>query len=158
MKERLVYYVLAMLLIGGCGQDTIRKQLVEADNLLKQQQYDPAYEVLNAINIEGVTDEECLAYYYLLRTQAEYGLYMDINTTDNIDRSIAYYEKHPDKEKLMRCYYYKGSLCDDFGEDADAITYLKKAEGLLPETDDGHYKLCITEAIASVNGKEKNYS
>lgn len=158
MKVRLVYYVLALLLIGACGQDTIRKQLVEADNLLKQQQYDPAYEALNTINIEGVTDEECLAYYYLLRTQAEYGLYMDINTTDNIDRSIAYYEKHPDKEKLMRCYYYKGSLCDDFGEDADAITYLKKAEGLLPETDDGHYKLCITEAIASVNGKEKNYS
>lgn len=35
MKERIVCFVFVMLLIGGCGQDTIRKQLVEADNLLK---------------------------------------------------------------------------------------------------------------------------
>ena len=158
MKERLVYGVLTILLICACGQDAIHKQLVQADNLLKQRQYDPAYELLNTINIEGVTDEECQAYYYLLRTQAEYGLYKEIKTTDKIDRSIAYYEKHPDNEKLLRCYYYKGSLCDDLGQASDAITYLKKAEGMLSETDDEHYKLCVTEAIANVNGKEKNYS
>lgn len=157
--RRINYSLLLVLLFVMCGCSNHQmKQLKYADQLLKEQQNDSAYHLLNSIAIEGVDDAAFQAYYTLLKIQAEYRLRLPINTTDMLDRSIAYYEKNRDTDKLIRCYYYKGTISDDLGNDTVAVAFLNKAETLLKGTDDSnYYKLCVYEVMANVNEKVKQY-
>lgn len=153
-----LFFIVFLCVISSCHHHESMKQLEMIDQLLTEQKNDSAYQLLNSIAIEGVDDPAYLAYYTLLMTQAEYRLNRTIHTTDMLDRSIAYYEKKHDTDKLIKCYYYKGSLSDDFGNAPEAIAYLNKAEILLKDADDSdHYKLCVYEAIANVNEKIKHY-
>lgn len=153
-----LFFIACLMVISGCHHQEPMKQLEIIDQLLTEQKNDSAYHLLNSIAIESVDDPAYLAYFTLLKTQAEYRLNRTIHTTDMLDRSIAYYEKKHDTDKLIKCYYYKGSLSDDFGNETDAIAYLNKAETLLKDADDSdHYKLSVYEAIANVNEKIKHY-
>ncbi len=153
-----LFFIACLMVISGCHHQEPMKQLEMIDQLLTEQKNDSAYHLLNSIAIESVDDPAYQAYYTLLKTQAEYRLNRTIHTTDMLDRSIAYYEKKHDTDKLIKCYYYKGSLSDDFGNAPDAIAYLNKAEILLKDADDSdHYKLSVYEAIANVNEKIKHY-
>ncbi len=157
---RRVNIILSIVLLSVvCGCDHQRMaQLRDVEQLLKEQLNDSAYHVLRSIDIEGVDNVAFQAYYTLLRTQAEYRLLIPINTTDMLDRSIAYYEKISDTDKLIRCYYYKGSISDDLGNDTMAIACLNTAETLLSTSGtDDYYKLCVYEAKANVNEEAKQY-
>lgn len=150
--------MLITLFVLGCNQQHVYKQLELADRLMEERQNDSAHEVLNKIAIEGVDDPACVAYYWLLKIQSDYRLYVAISSAEKLDNSMHYYEQHHDADKLMRCYYYKGSISGDQGNNKESIVYLKKAEELLAKaSDDNPYLISVNEAIAMVNVEADQY-
>jgi tetratricopeptide (TPR) repeat protein len=130
--KRTIYLFLAILLIcSGCQQNSLKQQLVEIDSTALQKGDKLALEMLDNIVPETINDEECLAYYWLLKIRTEIRLQKDINSAESLEIPIAYYKKHHDKGKLARAYGYKAYILDDLGDLKNAIIASKEAEKLV---------------------------
>ena len=132
------------------------QQLVEIDSTAFQKGDKQALEMLDNIVPETINDEECLAYYWLLKIRTEIRLQKNIKSVEVLDIPIAYYKKHLDKSKLARVYGYKGYILENIGDIKNAILSLKEAESLVKE-DKNETKLAfvIYQTLAAYNKKTK---
>lgn len=123
------FLLLLLLTVTSCQTSETRKRLEQADTLLViKDKADSALNLLETINENSLESAEDKAYYYLLKTQAQYRLYAKIESDSMIDRSIEFYKKANNKEKLARAYYYKGELCFRRDEKRQSVIYIKIAE------------------------------
>ena len=121
------YFVIA----GSCSKGEYHKQLDEIDLLLQQKKNEEASKLLNMMNPEMFEDdEECYAFYWLLKMRADVRLGNDIQSVEPLNSSISYYTKTHDEDNLVWCYYYMGYVLDDLNKRPEAIVYFKKGEAL----------------------------
>ena len=112
------------------------QELVDIDSTAFQKGDKQALEMLNNIEPETIHDEECLAYYWLLKMRTEIRLQNEIKSVEPLDIPIKYYKEHNDKGKLARAYGYKAYIHDDLGDLKNAILALKEAEKLVKDNHD----------------------
>lgn len=151
--NRLFYTLLLILLVfSSCQQGSLKKQLVEIDSLIERDKSKEAFEKLVSITPEGITDEECLAYYWLLKIRVECHLNRVINSVEPLNTSIQYYTKKSDRNKLAQTYCIKGTILDDFGRIREAVLCLKEAEAVVPEKNK-KLRHSIYSILGYINGK-----
>ncbi len=126
-----IFHIITILItaaVFGChSKSTVYKELELVDTLLQCDQDTAAYHVLNAIT--ELNDEECQAYYFLLRTQTDYKLYREIISDSLINIAVEYYTKHSnDKDKLGNALHYQSVINYDLGDTDKAILLAKEAE------------------------------
>lgn len=138
-KIMKTYYshIIAVLItatVFGCNDgNTIYKQLELVDTLLQHDNDTAAYHVLKTIT--DFDDDECQAYYYLLKTQADYKLYREIPSDSLINIAVEYYSKYgQDKDKLGNALHYQSVVNYDIGNTDRAILYAKKSEEIAEDT------------------------
>lgn len=136
MKPSIINIVTILMLasIVGChSKSSIYMQLELVDTLLRHDNDTAAYHVLNTIM--DLDDEECRAYYYLLKTQTDYKLYREILSDSIINIAAEYYTTHStDMEKLGNALHYQSVVNYDLGNTDKAILYAKKAEDIAEDT------------------------
>ncbi|MBR4272541.1 MAG: hypothetical protein IKQ30_06855 [Bacteroidales bacterium] len=136
MKPSIINIVTILMLasIVGChSKSSIYMQLELVDTLLRHDNDTAAYHVLNTIM--DLDDEECRAYYYLLKTQTDYKLYREIFSDSIINIAAEFYTTHStDMEKLGNALHYQSVVNYDLGNTDKAILYAKKAEDIAEDT------------------------
>lgn len=144
----LVFSALAIVLAGCDSSRQYDKRLVTADALIYDWP-DSALTILEGIGDpqQNLRSEADRAYYRLLITQAQYINYYDFDSDSVITAALDYYSHH-DKErnKLTRCYVYKGAVMQELGMLDSAMFYYKSAE-VKAAPDDyfnrGYAQLCM---------------
>ena len=135
MKKACYLLFLIAIVFLGCQQNSLMQQLVEIDSIAFQKGDEQALEMLEKIEPEAINDEECLAYYWLLRFRTEIRLLKEIKSIEALEIPINYYKKHNNKGKLARVYGYKGYILNNQNKLREAIISLKEAEALIKEND-----------------------
>lgn len=136
MKKSVYLLLFITLFFIGCQQNSLMQELVDIDSTAFQKGDKQALEMLNNIEPEIIHDEECLAYYWLLKMRTEIRLQNEIKSVEPLDIPIKYYKKHNNKGKLARAYGYKAYIHDDLGDLKNAILALKEAEKLVKDNHD----------------------
>ena len=80
MKKSVYLLLLITLFFIGCQQNSLMQELVDIDSTAFQKGDKQALEMLDKIAPEAINDEECLAYYWLLRFRTEIRLLKDIKS------------------------------------------------------------------------------
>lgn len=156
--KRLCTYLLILLAVLNSCTGGVEKRLVTIDSLLYRDSVDSACTLLRAMPIPDINDKENMAYYTLLKTEAFFRQGLPFNK-DSIDYAIFYYEHNAAKEKLARCYYYKGMALYPTHHNADvAISFLKKAEDIASQLKDVALLHKVYESICFINLTNKNYA
>lgn len=133
MKKSVYLLLLITMFFIGCQQNSLMQQLVEIDSTAFQKGDKQALEMLDKIEPEAINDEECLAYYWLLKMRTEIRLQNEIKSVKPLDIPIKYYKKHNNKGKLARAYGYKAYILENLGELKNATIPLMEAEKLVKD-------------------------
>ncbi len=157
-KTYLSLLIIMHILLVGCHQGGMQKRLSEIDRLVDRELKDTtAYNMLKKINTADLRTEEDSAYYYLLKTQILYRMYMPIKSDSMINVSVKYYEKHDDTEKLARSYYYKGAVIYDLDNTGEAVVNIKKSETIAQELNDHILLHKIFQRLTFINTNAQEY-
>lgn len=148
MKKLILFFIIFCLL--SCQQKALKTQLVEIDSLANSKGDLVAIEKLEEIIPESIDDEECLAYYWLLKMRTEIRLQKKIQSAIPLDYSITYYKKHNEQGKLARAYSYQAYILDNIGDTKQAILSLKNAEAIVKDLP---HELLLANMIYSNLGR-----
>ena len=85
MKKSVYLLLLITMFFIGCQQNSLMQQLVEIDSTAFQKGDKQALEMLDKIEPEAINDEECLAYYWLLKIRTEIRLQNEIKSVKPLD-------------------------------------------------------------------------
>lgn len=116
MKPRLLPFLYSLLLLAGLltacnpsGKDN--QQLASVEQLLDSGRVDTACAVLDGVRLNRLTTPADSAYYYLLKTQADYRTNHPLVSLDDIEYSIRYYEgKESEKLRLSAAWCLRQSM------------------------------------------------
>lgn len=117
----------------SCGR-SVDKRLVLADTLMWTNP-DSSLAILEAINRDSLQDEENLAYYALLLTQAQFRCNGNCSGDSLINFALDYYSDNHNKEHYTRSLIYKGSYYEERDNPVEAIKWYKQAEDNADTTD-----------------------
>ena len=156
MRRLTILISIIALLASSCQNRRPNKSLAEVDSLVVAELYDSAYQVLQTINQEDISDQEDRARYNLLTARITLLLRKTMPCDSLLDEALAYYQQHENKEILTDIYYYKAVSYRDHNENQQAALYFKKAEQLANQTGNiaQQYKIC--EALCFFNVKTNN--
>lgn len=139
MKLHLSIIFMAVFLMTACTPQTdYHKSLVRADSAM-QSQPDSALYLLQNIPTKQLKTKADVAYYALLRTQAQ-DKNCILQTNDSlITLAIHYYDSVGDAKMQAKAYYYYASVLRDQNKQAEAVKLFLKALPFAKDTED--YKL-----------------
>ena len=140
----------------GCKENSLMNQLVEIDSIANRESDKEALFMLEKIIPESIDNEECLAYYWLLKIRTEIRLGRNIQSTNSIESTIKYYQEHYNKSKLARAYGYKAQILAIAGNLREASIALKNAEILVKnDNNEIHLANSIYYTLATLNNVAK---
>jgi len=152
-KQLILFYLLCICLTG-CS--LIPGELKTAEDLINNQP-DSALQILRNIPPNKKRSGASRALYGLLMTETLDKKKLPLKPDSLLDFSIAYYEEHPDKNRLATCYLYKGRAYKYNFQYEDATTCYLKAEDAV--TDSENYLLLgkINSDIADIYLYQREY-
>ncbi len=109
--------------------------LMQIDSLLLRNNYVEALKELNKINSTLLKDDEELALYSLLLTQAKYKNYEPITSDSLINQAVIYYQNSNDKEKATRSLLYQGCVYEVLDYPEKAVDCYNRAEETADNND-----------------------
>ena len=142
MKPRLLPFLYSLLLLAGLltacnpsGKDN--QQLASVEQLLDSGRVDTACAVLDGVRLNRLTTPADSAYYYLLKTQADYRTNHPLVSLDDIEYSIRYYEgKGSEKLRLSASLFYKSAILYTHGNFKEGVLCLERARTIADQTQD----------------------
>ena len=141
---------LCVLLLFGCRQQNINRNLLRADALMDFNP-DSAYHVLSVISPALISTDENRALYGLLYNEARFKLYKKADFRP-IAFSIKYFSAHSDLLMLQRSYYYHGAINKDNGGPLNiTLDDYKNAERLINVNSESTLMLRIYEGLMDIN-------
>lgn len=105
MQNLIVFIVSALILLCGCSDPSVNRQL-EAAEAVMEQHPDSALTILKAINGSRLRGEQ-RALHALLLSQAYDKNYIDVTSDTLISIATHYYESGNDKKHQMLAEYYR---------------------------------------------------
>lgn len=157
MHKKLVFTIIATILICGCENRSIPQRLSIIDSLVNVEKYDSAYQEVKKINPQSIRNSEDRAYYNLLLIQTSCLTGNPYPPDSLIDFSISIYENIGNKKKLCDSYYYKAVNHINKEDYTEAILLLKKAEKLANQINSNYHQMKIASSIAYINEICGNY-
>ena len=159
MKFKHHLFVTFLLILFGCHDNVVMRQLELIDSIGMNGKDELALAKLDSIVPESIDDEGAQAYYWLLKMRTEIRLKKSISSTNSLDKAIQYYENTSYKSKLARAYGYKATILGNNGDIRQAIVLLKKAEQLVKGNEE-ELALAndIFSALAYINLESKEYA
>lgn len=108
MKKVFLCLAFCMALFSSCTQESISRQLENADSLL---QYNPyvADSILSSIDTFLIRTDKNHAYYGLLSAQTRFLLHKKVAPSE-LDFSISFYKEHHQDKLLHRSYLYRAYI------------------------------------------------
>lgn len=157
MKPRLLPFLYSLLLLAGLltacnpsGKDN--QQLASVEQLLDSGRVDTACAVLDGIRLNRLTTPADSAYYYLLKTQADYRTNHPLVSLDDIEYSIRYYEgKGSEKLRLSASLFYKSAILYTHGSFKEGVLCLERARTIADQTQDAVLRHKVYEQLTLVN-------
>ena len=152
MRKRKYIVILLVVawaawLFTDCGKGMHDDPRLAAIDSLLTRQPDSALSRLSALDASSLNNEGDRAYHALLLTQARYRCYITATSDSDINRALAYYQRHiNDREKLTRAHVYKGAVAEELGDPEGAMRHFKSAATTVPADDEflqGYIKLRI---------------
>lgn len=150
-------YILMFMACTDSHNNRIYNNLVKADSLLMKELPDSAYKELLTIGCPAENDRENRAYYALLMTQSRYLLYMNTDSSINVNYAIKYYKERGDNDKLARALHWKAELLCEKERYIEAIETEKEAEANVEITKEPLLGFRIHNNIAWLNNQIGNY-
>ena len=127
-KHWLILLTIICLLSGSCQQSTTYPPAMrQAESLMEI--YPDSADCLLQDLMDSISSypEETQRYYQLLRIQANDKLYITHRSDSLINLIVDFYEKLGDEEKLMKAYYYQGSVYRDMNDAPKALKSFQQA-------------------------------
>lgn len=157
MKPRLLPFLYSLLLLAGLltacnpsGKDN--QQLASVEQLLDSGRVDTACAVLDGVRLNRLTTPADSAYYYLLKTQADYRTNHPLVSLDDIEYSIRYYEgKGSEKLRLSASLFYKSAILYTHGSFKEGVLCLERARTIADQTQDAVLRHKVYEQLTLVN-------
>jgi tetratricopeptide (TPR) repeat protein len=103
---------------------------------------DSAYGIVAKIRPDSL-DEANRALLCLLSTQAKWKTFQDVKQDTAWDEAMRYFTKQGDEDHLAKCYYYKGLVLKELGQDSTALRNLLTAQSHIDKTNDNEYRTLI---------------
>lgn len=157
MKPRLLPFLYSLLLLASLltacnpsGKDN--QQLASVEQLLDSGRVDTACAVLDGVRLNRLTTPADSAYYYLLKTQADYRTNHPLVSLDDIEYSIRYYEgKESEKLRLSASLFYKSAILYTHGSFKEGVLCLERARAIADQTQDAVLRHKVYEQLTLVN-------
>lgn len=139
--HRILFLLLLPTLFSCAGTDSRDHTLSEIAQILESNPGE-ALSRLKGIDSSSLKEERDLAYYALLRTQAEYKCYITPQTDSLIRIATAYYGEKKKSLQAAMSWYSLGCVYSEWQDDARAVDAYLKAKPLFPDTLNRYYILC----------------
>ena len=154
---RLNRLALICFILSGCSQiSPYHQALKDAENIIEDKP-DSALRILEQMTTAPMTNDEDVALYCLLLTQAKHRLYKPVDSDSMINMSILYFSRTNDKQHLAHSYYYKGAILRELGVSDSATLYFKEAEKLANEIQNNLILIKAYESLCNINNKSHDY-
>ena len=129
----LGFFLLVLLGLCACGQDSYPSALLRADSLVSVAPDSTCALLARWADSAAHAPERVRMYHALLTVKAADKAYAKHTSDSLIRQVVAYYEDGGDKSLLPEAYYYAGRVYRDLGDAPQALDYFERAaDALLP--------------------------
>ena len=129
----LGFFLLVLLGLCACGQDSYPSALLRADSLVSVAPDSTCALLARWADSASHAPERVRMYHALLTVKAADKAYAKHTSDSLIRQVVAYYEDGGDKSLLPEAYYYAGRVYRDLGDAPQALDYFERAaDALLP--------------------------
>ena len=125
----------SFLLMAGCRHNSATMQeLSRIDTMVYHQQEREALPLLQQMNSEQFSNEEC-AYHAVLLSMALYKNYIPCTSDSAINDAVSYFRRSGNDLKYLKALVAQGCVNEDMGNLEKAVDSYHQAEGLPLNTD-----------------------
>lgn len=161
MNKNSFYFLLVAMVslfqVGCINDNATYRQMVFVDSLIHRNQPDSADIVLAKVKNTISTEKE-VAYYGLLLMNIRYMQYRPLKSDTLISKSIKYYEKIGDNEKLAESYLAKSKNLYSRGFVHQSVIYAKECEKLIPQINNLSLESELYRFLSRINTKGGDYN
>ena len=123
----LGFFLLVLLGLCACGQDSYPSALLRADSLVSVAPDSTCALLARWADSAAHAPERVRMYHALLTVKAADKAYAKHTSDSLIRQVVAYYEDGGDKSLLPEAYYYAGRVYRDLGDAPQALDYFERA-------------------------------
>lgn len=149
--KKFTFVTIILMTVWSCADSPQMAHLKEIDSLIYKKHYGEADSLMALTERGGLRGDDEKAYYGLLKSALKYCMYEVIIDDSLIDRSIEYYKKTKDYDKLAQSYYFKGCNKKDLGDVKGYVWNLKSAEEAINRVENDFVACKIYNCLTSVN-------
>lgn len=113
MKNAVLLFILSCLFFSCQRNSEIRLKIQEAEELIRIEQPDSAFTLLENISNPEVLNDKSFAHFCLLYAGLSEQLEEDMPFVSQMERANAYIEKHGTSEEKMNCLLYLGMAYEE---------------------------------------------
>lgn len=108
MKNAILLFILFCLFFSCKSNNEISIKIKEAEELIRIEQPDSAFSLLESITNPDVLNDKIFAHFCLIYAGLSEQLGEDMPFVPQMERANTYYEKHGSQEEKMNCLLYLG--------------------------------------------------
>lgn len=113
MRNALLFFILSCLFFSCQKNNEIRMKIKEAEELIRIEQPDSAFSLLESITNPDVLNDKEFAHFCLVYAGLSEQLGEDMLFVPQMERANAYFEKHGSEKQKTECLMYLGEAYED---------------------------------------------
>lgn len=157
MKNAILLFILFCLFFSCKSNNEINLKIKEAEELIRAEQPDSAFALLESITNPDVLNDKTFARFCLIHAGLSEQLGEDMPFVPQMERANDYYEKHGSPEDKMNCLMYLGmSYEEETDFDWAMKSYLQAVE-MAKKTNNYLLAGKLYKKIAGLHDYEDNY-
>lgn len=157
MKNVILLFILFCLFFSCKSNNEINLKIKEAEELIRAEQPDSAFALLESITNPDVLNDKTFARFCLIHAGLSEQLGEDMPFVPQMERANDYYEKHGSPEDKMNCLMYLGmSYEEETDFDWAMKSYLQAVE-MAKKTNNYLLAGKLYKKIAGLHDYEDNY-
>lgn len=141
--------MVVMTIAVGCVTPSAEEQLIARAEVMLKEQPAMALNIMQSIDREAL-DEECLARYALVYSEANYYNRVLISSDSLTSIAVEHYAQTRCYHEQARAYYQHGLVLELCGQMPEAILAFAAAQEALKSVDDKHLEGVVSRAIGDV--------
>lgn len=150
--------LLIPVFLASCHHTSKTFQTLQQADSLMEKHPDSSLRLLKTISPRKLQKTSDIAYYALLKTEADDKNYIEHRDTSLIRKAVDYYGRRSDRLKSGMSYFYLGRVYQDENNIYRAVeAYLKAAE-ILPSDTSAHYKMIVYNNLGDCYEANKDYN
>ena len=109
--KRYVFLLSLIILFSNCTKQKSQTSIILDRAAACIEQFpDSSLNILNALKLDNISNEEERAYYALLKSMALDKNYIDVTCDSLTSIAVDYYKIHGTADEKLKAYYYNGKI------------------------------------------------